>query len=106
MKSLPGPDLPRAPNISKAAAPFPDDYAQVVTRRLLSRGEAAELSAPVRYEPWSINEAVGWSSCLRRADGKTTLVVLAPGRVTGTIAPAPEGYCEAAAYSPIQRGDV
>lgn len=106
MSSLPLPNPPRVPNVSKAAGPFPDDYAQVMTRRLLSRGETAEISEPVRYEPWSINEAVGWSSCLRRADGSLTLAVLAPGRVTGTIDPAPQGSCETASYRPIARGDV
>lgn len=104
MSSLPLPDMPRVPNVSKVEQPYPADYAQIVTRRLLARGESAGISTPVRYEPWSINDAVGWSLCLRRADASVTLVVVAAGKVTGTIAPAPAGYCETASYSPIERG--
>ena len=103
MSSIPLPDMPRVPNISKAEQPYPADYAQIVTRRLLSRGEKAEISTPVRYEPWSINEAVGWSLCLRRADASVTLVVVAAGKVVGTLAPAPAGYCETATYAAIER---
>ena len=103
MSSIPLPDLPRVPNISKAEQPYPSDYAQIITRRLLSRGETAEISVPVRYEPWSITEAVGWSVCLKRADASVTLVILTAGKVTGTAAPAPTGYCETAAYTPIER---
>ena len=103
MSSLPLPDMPKVPNISKAEQPYPADYAQIVTRRLLSRGEVAEISTPTRYEPWSINEAIGWAVCLKRADTSVTLVVVAAGKVTGSIAPAPAGYCEAATYAPIER---
>ena len=106
MSSLPLPDPPRIPNMSKAELPYPQDFAQSVSRRLLVRGEAAELSAPVRYQPYSITDPVAWSSCLRRADASVTLVVLAPGKVLGTMAPAPAGSCEAAQYSPIERGAV
>ena len=106
MSSLPVPNSPRVPNMSKAELPYPADYAQSVARRLLSRGEVAEVSAPVRYEPWSITDAVAWSSCLRRADGSLTLVVLEAGKVLGTVAPAPAGACEAEPYSPIERGAV
>lgn len=103
MSSLPLPTLPRVPNISKAEQPYPADYAQVITRRLLSRGELAEISVPVHYEPWSITEALNWSVCLKRADASVTLVILTAGKVTGTAAPAPAGYCEAATYTPIER---
>jgi hypothetical protein len=103
MSSLPLPQIPRVPNISKAEQPYPDDYVQLVTRRLLSRGEQAELSAPARYEPWSINEAVGWSSCLKRANASVTLVIFGAGKIVGTAATAPAGTCESATYTPIQR---
>jgi hypothetical protein len=103
LSSLPLPEIPRVPNISKAEQPFPDDYAQLITRRLLARGEIAELSKPARYEPWSINDAVGWSVCLKRADASVTLVILATGKVVGTAAPAPAGYCESVTYLPIER---
>lgn len=103
MSSLPLPDIPRVPNISKAQQPYPDDYRALITRRLMSRGETAEVSEPQPYEPWSINDAVGWSVCLKRADGNVTLVILTTSKVTGTLAPAPAGYCEAAVYKPILR---
>jgi hypothetical protein len=103
MSSIPLPEMPRIPNISKAEQPYPADYAEIITRRLLSRGETAEVSTPVRYEPWSINDAVGWSVCLRRADTSVTLVVVAAGKVVGTAVPAPAGYCETATYAPIER---
>lgn len=104
MSSLPFPDLPRVPNISKAEQPYPSDYAAVVSRRLLARGESAEISAPARFEPWSINEPVGWSVCLRRAGDRVTLVVLgAEGKIAGGITPPPAGSCDTAAYAPIAR---
>lgn len=104
MTSIPLPDWTRLPpNISKAQQPYPGDYAQLVTRRLLVRGETAEISAPVPYKPWSINDPLSWSLCLRRADTSVTVVILAAGKVSGTIVPAPTGFCEAAAYTPIQR---
>ena len=103
MSSIPLPQLVHVPNISKAEQPYPADYTQIVTARLLARGESADISTPVRYEPWSINDSVGWSACLRRADASVTLVILAAGKVTGTLAPAPAGYCESATYGPIER---
>jgi hypothetical protein len=103
MSSIPLPNPPRVPNISQAEQPYPGDYAEVVTRRLLTRGEMAEISTPQRYEPWSITEAVSWSLCLKRADTSVTLVILTAGKVTGTAAPAPAGYCESATYAPIGR---
>lgn len=106
MSSIPLPDLPRVPNLSKAEQPYPGDYAQLVERRLLSRGEKAEISTPARYEPWSVNEAVGWSLCLKRADASVTLVILSTEKVTGTVVPAPAGYCETATYAPVERAPL
>ncbi|MEO7223259.1 MAG: hypothetical protein ABIY37_12365 [Devosia sp.] len=103
MSSIPLPYIPTVPNISKVEQPYPGDYVPLITRRLLTRGEMAEISAPVRYEPWSITDAVSWSVCLKRADTSVTLVILTAGKVTGTAVPAPTGYCEAAAYAPIAR---
>ena len=107
MTSLPLPDWTHLPpNISKVQQPFPGDYAQLVTRRLLARGESAEISTPVSYEPWSINDPATWALCLRRADTSVTAVILAAGKISGTLSPAPAGYCETAAYTPIQREEL
>jgi len=46
---------------------------------------------------------VSWSLCLKRADASVTLVILGKGKISGTLVPAPAGFCETATYAPIQR---
>jgi hypothetical protein len=92
---IPMPNDIKVPNISGQIQPYPEAYATWVAVGSISRGETAEVSSPVRYEPWSIRDPVGWYVCLRRANGSISAVLLDGNGVAGTISPAPAGYCDA-----------
>lgn len=100
-----------AVSLSKEAAPYPDNYARMVSEYFAVVGpplaSGAQLSEP-RTTPASVFEPRAWYSCLRQpsASGAAvpwteTVLMYRDGRVQGQIPGPSPHFCDAATYHPI-----